>query len=73
MCQLQHTLVLSAGGLQSRGFTGFAPLLPKERAKAVLFVTAVELLCTVKYCSLRHMNLSVTVLILLVARAGEAP
>lgn len=47
MCQLQHVLVLSAGDLQSSGFTGFAPLLPKESAKAVLFVTAVELLLAV--------------------------
>lgn len=51
--------------------TAFAPLLPKERARAVLFVTAVELLLAVSDCS--HMNHSVTVLILLDAGAGKAP
>lgn len=73
MCQLQHVPVVSAGDLRSSGFTGFAPLLPKEHAKAVLFVTAVELLLAVQFCSLRHMNHSVTVRILLCAEAGEAP
>lgn len=47
MCQLQHVLVQSAGDLQSSGCAGFAPVLPKERAKAVLFVPAVELLSAV--------------------------
>lgn len=51
MCPLQHVLVQSAGDLQSSveqcGCTGFAPVLPKEHAKAVLFVTAVELLSAV--------------------------
>lgn len=47
MCQLQHVLVQSAGDLQSSGCTGFAPVLPKEEAKACFFVTAVELLSAV--------------------------
>lgn len=64
MCQLQHMLVQSAGDLQSSGCTGFPPVLPKEHARAVLFVTAVELLLAVSYCSLRHVNHSVAVLVL---------
>lgn len=47
MGQLQHVLVQSAGDLQSSGCTGFPPVLPKEHARAVLFVTAVELLSAV--------------------------
>lgn len=47
ICQLQHILVQSSGDLLSRGFTGFAPLLCKEHAEAVLFVAAVKLLLIV--------------------------
>lgn len=47
ICQLQHVFVLSSGGLLSRGFTGFVPLLCKEHAEAVLFVAAVKLSLTV--------------------------
>lgn len=45
--QLQHILILSLEDLLSRGFTGFAPLLCKEHAKAVLFAAAAKLLLSV--------------------------